>query len=258
MKTAVHRALWSGVAVVFAGVAFTACGSFGTAPADGGASGTGEGGLPATSDASPVTKPDGGPPAAVRFCKVGHPGAALCADFDDGIVSQIFVVGDPKSAGVEKVSAATATPLENAFFASATSNTSAAWFILPMNLLTGPFRLSVEIETVDIAAGGRVEIMQIADKGGANPMRVWIEGDSVKIGVVGSTAPLASVNRQAGPFKVVLERQGFGVALADEQPITVSLPYPLESVPEIKIGAGFPTTGTAQIRFDDVLVDDLR
>lgn len=259
METSVHRALRSGVVVLFSGLAFAACGSFGTAPADGGAtdvdSGASDGGVPSTPDSAPVMQADGGP-APARFC-TGHRTAAICADFDDRILSQVFVFGEPKTAGVEPLAPSTASPVDGAFFSSALSNTTAAWFIVPMNLLMNdPFRLSVEIETVAIPAGGRVELMQIPDKGNANPMRVWIEGESVVLGFADGRPSLATVNRQPGPFKVVLERQAFGVALGDDEPITVVLQNPpLSDLREVKIGAGFPTTGGAQIRFDDVLVE---
>lgn len=252
---------WSMPGVVALGL--FACTSFGEAPVDGGpgveggtvlsdgAAGNGNG----TSDGGSGV--DGGkPPGAVRFCKVAHPTALLCADFDDGLVSQLFVSGEEKTAGVEQLTSSTATPVEKAFLAYAASNTSAATFVVPMNLAgTGPFRLSVEVETVALPPSGRVELMQISDKGGANPMRVWIDDTHVWLGTVGSDTPIASVNRFTGPFKVVLERSGFGVSLADDEPVTIRIPSSLSDLREIKIGAGYPTVGDARIRFDDVLVE---
>lgn len=248
------------VAVLIAlGVA--ACTSFGEAPVDGGAGVEGGAMLPdgATGNgtADGGSSVDGGkPPGAVRFCKVAHPTALLCADFDDGLVSQIFVSGEEKTTGVEQLTSSTATPVEKAFLAYAASNTSAATFVVPMNLAgAGPFRLTVEVETVALPPSGRVELMQIPDKGGANPMRIWIDDTRVWLGTVGSNAPVAAVNRFSGPFKVVLERDGFGVSLADDEPITIRIPSPLSDLREVKIGAGFPTVGDARIRFDDVLVE---
>lgn len=243
---------------VFA-LGLAACTSFGEAPADGGSNADGGGSLPdgaPSSDGGAATVDAAKPTGAVRFCKVGHPTALLCADFDDGLVSQIFVSGEEKVAGVELLVSSTATPVEKACLAYAGSNTSAATFVVPMNLAgAGPFRLSVEVEAVALPPTGRVELMQIPDKGGANPMRVWIDDSNVWLGTVGSNARIASVNRFSGPFKVVLERNAFGVSLADDEPVTIQIPSPLSDLREVKIGAGYPTVGDARIRFDDVLVE---